>query len=922
MKAKSPLFQIDRLLIAALALLATFGATHEAKAQTLFVLSSSNYTQNFNSLSNSASTNVPTGWFITTTATNFTGTTNVTQAYGTTGTGAVSGSSSGGAVNWGNGTNATATDRALGFLNANAYTTGKSLVFGFTNNTGSSVTNLSLAWDYEKYRSGSRAWTWTFAYSTDGSSWITNSSGGLAYAADANNTTVFNPPTTTTNISLNIGSLSIGNSSSVYLRWTLDGDGGSSNGQGLAIDNFSMTATYAGAAGSGIFWTANGSTLGGAGTWDTSGLNWSTAASPVSGAAWDSTKTAVFTNSAATVTVSTVTASNGVQFSTDGYTLSSSTITLGGSAIASNTITTDANVGATIGSKLSGTAGMTKAGAGTLTLTGANDYTGGTLISSGTLVGNTTSLQGTITNNAGIVFNQTADGTLSTALSGSGALTKIGSATLSLSAANSFSGAMTISNGAVRLANNTASGTTAGGITVVSGAALELSNGITVGAEALSLNGAGISSGGALRSVSGNNTYGGAITNTGGVTIAADSGSTMTLSGGINLNTGTMTVGGDGNTFMSGSVTNGSVTKSGAGTVTFSNTATSFGALTTGTGETAFATNARITGLAGSGALNLVGGTLTLTNTAAQTFSGAITGAGGFTKTGAETLTLSGSGSYSGPTTISIGTILVAANNALSTNSAVTVGVSAAPAGTIRGQLSIGDGFSQAITGLTLFGGATNTNSGRVIIGTGYTLTVNGNITYENANNGSYPSAISGGTLDLGGSNRTITVWTNGNASLGGDLGIDSVIANGSIVKEQSGILRLSGANTFAGTFSNNAGVLWISNANALQNATLDVGASAASRTVSFIIPTATTYNIGALAGADALEISNNTLSLGGNNANASMTGAITGTGGNITKVGLGTQTLSSSGSTYSGTTTVSAGALRVETSANTLGSS
>ncbi|MBU3586214.1 hypothetical protein, partial [Polynucleobacter sp. AM-26B4] len=69
----------------------------------------------------------------------------------------------------------------------------------------------------------------------------------------------------------------------------------------------------------------------------------------------------------------------------------------------------------------------------------------------------------------------------------------------------------------------------AGGVTVASGAALELSGGITIGDEALSLNGTGVSSGGALRNISGNNTYGGAITLvTNAVRINSDS-DTLTL---------------------------------------------------------------------------------------------------------------------------------------------------------------------------------------------------------------------------------------------------------------------------------------------------------------------------------------------------------------------------------------------------------
>ena len=56
---------------------------------------------------------------------------------------------------------------------------------------------------------------------------------------------------------------------------------------------------------------------------------------------------------------------------------------------------------------ITGSGALTKAGGGTLTLLGANSYSGGTVVSAGVLAGNSTSLQGNIVNNASGVFNQT-----------------------------------------------------------------------------------------------------------------------------------------------------------------------------------------------------------------------------------------------------------------------------------------------------------------------------------------------------------------------------------------------------------------------------------------------------------------------------------------------------------------------------------
>jgi|GEM_PF-1796533 len=82
-----------------------------------------------------------------------------------------------------------------------------------------------------------------------------------------------------------------------------------------------------------------------------------------------------------------------------------------------------------------GTGGtLTKQNAGTLILTGANSYTGGTTVTGGTLQGNTTSLQGTISNAASLVWNQTADGTYSgTITGGAGAATVQGGGELTFS---------------------------------------------------------------------------------------------------------------------------------------------------------------------------------------------------------------------------------------------------------------------------------------------------------------------------------------------------------------------------------------------------------------------------------------------------------------------------------------------------------
>lgn len=112
--------------------------------------------------------------------------------------------------------------------------------------------------------------------------------------------------------------------------------------------------------------------------------------------------------------------------------------------------------------------GLTKAGTGTMILSGANTYALGTLVSAGTLEGTTTSLQGNITNNAAVVFNQSASGTYAGVLSGTGTLTKEGAGTLTLTGASIQSGATTVSAGTLLVSGSIGSSA----VTVASGATL------------------------------------------------------------------------------------------------------------------------------------------------------------------------------------------------------------------------------------------------------------------------------------------------------------------------------------------------------------------------------------------------------------------------------------------------------------------
>ena len=151
-----------------------------------------------------------------------------------------------------------------------------------------------------------------------------------------------------------------------------------------------------------------------------------------------------------------------------------------------------------------------------------------------------------------------------------GAITKAGNGTVVLSGANTYAGTTTVNAGVLSVQHSTALGSTAGGTTVNSGGELQLQGGVAVGPELLMLNGAGVSGNGALRNMSGNNSWAGNI-------ILASSSVIQALFGQLTLS-GILSNGGNGadfyfdgagNTLVLGPIINNAdVIKNGTGTLT------------------------------------------------------------------------------------------------------------------------------------------------------------------------------------------------------------------------------------------------------------------------------------------------------------------------------------------------------------------
>ena len=145
---------------------------------------------------------------------------------------------------------------------------------------------------------------------------------------------------------------------------------------------------------------------------------------------------------------------------TGGTTISAGTVSVGDGSTTGSIVGDVANSGTlafnrsdalTYAGVVSGTGAMSKSGAGTLTLTGNNTYTGGTTINAGTVsVGDgsiTGSIVGDVANSGTLTFNRSDALTYGGVVSGTGSLTKDGAGTLTLTDANTYTGATTVTAG-------------------------------------------------------------------------------------------------------------------------------------------------------------------------------------------------------------------------------------------------------------------------------------------------------------------------------------------------------------------------------------------------------------------------------------------------------------------------------------------
>ncbi|EBW2307005.1 autotransporter outer membrane beta-barrel domain-containing protein, partial [Salmonella enterica subsp. enterica serovar Kingston] len=466
-------------------------------------------------------------------------------------------------------------------------------------------------------------------------------------------------------------------------------------------------------------------------------------------------------------------------------------------ALGSGDVTDDAtlelNTGGTFDNAISGSGQVVKSGDDVLTLSGANSYSGGTLISDGTLVASNVEALGTgdVTDDATLELNTGGDFTNN--IGGTGCVEKSGDDTLTLSGSNTYTGGTLISGGTLVANDVNALGT--GDVT--DDATLELNTG---GDFTNNIGGTGRveKSGDDTLTLSGSNTYTGGTLISGGTLVANDVNALgtgdVTDNAALMLNTG-----GDFTNNIGGT---GRVEKSGDGTLTLSGGNTYTGG-TLISGGTLVATNVDALG---SGDVT---DNATLELNTGGDFDNAISGSGQVVKSGDETLTLSGANSYTGGTLISGGTLVASNVEALGTGD-VTDNATL--------ELNTGGDFINSIGG-----------TGRVEKSGDETLTLSGTNSYTGG------TLISGGTLIATNVDALGSGDVTDNATLelntGGDF-TNNISGSGQVVKSGDETLTLSGANTYTGGTTISGGTLVASNVEALgtgdvtDNATLELNTS------------------------------------------------------------------------------------------------
>ena len=342
-----------------------------------------------------------------------------------------------------------------------------------------------------------------------------------------------------------------------------------------------------------------------------------------------------------------------------------------------------------------GTGSLTQDGSGTLILTGANTYSGGTTIAAGTLqIGNggtTGSIIGNVLDNGVLAFNRSDNITFAGDISGSGSVLLMSAGIVTFTGTNTYTGGLAVGNGGVILAGSDAalggpgSSLTLSGGTLQATASFATARPVILGAGGgtfdtagnnLTLAGVVSGAGSLIKTGSGTLSLAGTASYTGGTIVSGGTllGNTASLQGDI-LNNANVTFDQPTNGTYAGTMSGtGSLTKTGTGTLILSGTNTYAGGTTVSGGIL----QGNTTSLQG----NILNNALVVFNqTSAGTYAGTMSGTGGLTLQGGGALNLTGSNSFTGGTTVAAGTLFV--------NGSLASGVTVGPGATLGGNGTI-----------------------------------------------------------------------------------------------------------------------------------------------------------------------------------------------------------------------------------------
>ncbi len=782
--------------------------------------------------------------------------------------------------------------------------------------------------------------------------------------------------------------------------WTLDSSSFSPGDFTWSLSTVSGTTLRLTAAPSvsSLYWTGNASTL-----WSTA-ANWSTdsAGNTPSGSAPSGSSDVIFSAASAGNRTTTLGADTSIQTlriedPNNVSILGAHTLTLTGTG--SSTISISAASGTTtINATLAGSAaGLVKSGAGTLVLNGLNSYGGVTTISGGTLqvahlanggsassIGNSSQAAtqlvigsatldytgGNASTNRDLTISEAANAVLRVAQASTmlawggnlaattGSLTLEGPGAIALSGTNLHSGGTTLASGTLHINSNGALGSgtftiQGGSIDNTSGAPLSIANSQSWqgdytfgGSNALTFQNVALAGNRSVSISTGTLTVAGSVS--GGS--LAKSGSGLLVLSGSNNYSGPLSV--DGGALR----IEGGFAIPDTGTIILANTAGA--SLTVSTNETIG--SLRGGGLSGGNVSISANATLTVAESGNQSFSGAIGGAGNFTKSGAGTLTLNNSLTTPGTIRITGGVLATGGDGIFLSNATVVVTNATLRLGGNQTVASFNGDFNaldltshtftidgtapSVIGGLISGAGGSLIKNGSSSLGiyqsntySGQTILNGGDVTVLNARDhfGTSSVTLNSGTITLGNagpsaittlSNLTLvsgTIRSGGNASSAinsnGTLTLQSgtisapVTGQAAIIKTTAGTFLLSGNNSYSGGTTVSAGTLRLAGNGTLgsggiqiSNGELDLGGKSLANSISSLT--------GGL-------VSNGTLTANGGNfavSEGTLSASLAGTNG-LMKTGNGSVLLNAS-NTYSGVTTINAGTLQANAS-NALGS-